>query len=136
MKAYSPDLRLKIVQAVDSGLPQQEVADRFGVSVATVERYLKRRRETGCLAPRPIPGRPRHIKPEQHATLEALWRASPDATLEDLCERWQEQTTQQVSPSTMCRMHDRLDWTVKKSPYEPASRTRRHEEPSVSSSTT
>src|SRR5437763_574188 len=55
MKAYSPDLRRKIVQAVDSGLPQQEVADRFGVSVATVERYLKLRRDTGRLEPRPIP---------------------------------------------------------------------------------
>jgi transposase len=114
MKAFSPDLRLKIVQAVDSGLPQQEVADRFAVGVATVERYLKRRRDTGHLEPRPLPGKPRRIGSEHHAALEALWRAHPDATLEELCRRWQEQTHQLVSPATMCRMHRRLNWTVKK----------------------
>jgi transposase len=50
MRAYSMDLRERIVAAVDAGLPQGEAAERFGVSLRTVERYLSRRRRSGSLA--------------------------------------------------------------------------------------
>jgi len=50
MRAYSMDLRQRIVAAVDAGLPQSLAAERFGVSLRTVERYLARRRATGGLA--------------------------------------------------------------------------------------
>jgi transposase len=113
VKAYSSDLRRKIVQAIDSGLPKDDVAMHFGVSVATINRYLKRRRETGSLAPKPLPGRPSTVSPEQHAALLELWRSHPDATLEETCRRWEEQTGQRLSPTTMCRMQQRLRWTSK-----------------------
>src|SRR4051812_49626760 len=44
------DLRERVVAAVDAGLPQGQAAERFGVSLRTVERYLARRRATGSLA--------------------------------------------------------------------------------------
>src|SRR3954452_19901274 len=44
------DLRERIVAAVDAGLTQSQAAERFGVSLRTVERYLARRRATGSLA--------------------------------------------------------------------------------------
>src|SRR4051812_49551670 len=44
------DLRERIVAAVDAGLTQGQAAERFGVSLRTVERYLARRRVTGSLA--------------------------------------------------------------------------------------
>src|SRR4051794_41890205 len=50
MRAYSMDLRQRIVAAVDAGLTQSQAAERFGVSLRTVERYLARRRATGGLA--------------------------------------------------------------------------------------
>ena len=40
MKAYSEDLRLRIVAAVDRGMPRSEAARVFGVGQATVKRYL------------------------------------------------------------------------------------------------
>ena len=50
MKAYSEDLRLRAVAAVDGGMPRSEAARVFGVGRATVERYLVLRRATGGLA--------------------------------------------------------------------------------------
>ena len=43
MRAYSMDLRERVVAAVDAGMTQSQAAARFGVSLRTVERYLARR---------------------------------------------------------------------------------------------
>jgi transposase len=59
MKAYSVDLREKVLRAVDQGSAREEIIRLLGVSPATIKRYLKQRRETGSVAPKPIPGRPR-----------------------------------------------------------------------------
>ncbi|HKH09632.1 MAG TPA: helix-turn-helix domain-containing protein [Rubrobacter sp.] len=58
MKAYSKGLRLKALAACDRGMPRGEVAETFGLSVSTLKRYLKLRRETGGVEARPIPGPP------------------------------------------------------------------------------
>jgi transposase len=58
MKPYSKDLRLRVLSAVDSGNPSEQVAKTFSVSMPTIKRWLKRRRETGDVEPEPIPGRP------------------------------------------------------------------------------
>ena len=58
MKAYSKDLRLKVLDAVDRGMPREEVARILGVSLPSIKRWLKRRRETGDVEPSPIPGPP------------------------------------------------------------------------------
>jgi transposase len=50
MRAYSMDLRERVVAAVDAGRTQRQAAERFEVSLRTVERYLSRRRSTGSLA--------------------------------------------------------------------------------------
>lgn len=41
MNAYSKDLRLKVLDAVDRGIPRREVSDLLGISLATVSRYIK-----------------------------------------------------------------------------------------------
>src|SRR3954468_18879633 len=41
------DLRERVVAAVDAGMTQRQAAERFGVSLRTVERYLARRRAPG-----------------------------------------------------------------------------------------
>src|SRR3954462_12532256 len=50
VRAYSMDLRERVVAAVDAGATQAQAAARFGVSLRTVERYLARQRATGSLA--------------------------------------------------------------------------------------
>lgn len=73
MNAYSLDLRLKVLEAIDRGIARKEVVGTFGVSMPTLERHLKRRRQSEDLAPRPSPGR----TPSICSTLEerrALWK--------------------------------------------------------------
>ena len=41
MKAYSQDLRAKVLRAVDLGKSRREIVEVFGVSRATLKRYLK-----------------------------------------------------------------------------------------------
>lgn len=67
MRAYSDDLRQRILRAVDQGHRQAEIAAAFQVSLATIGRYLKQRRDTGRLSVKPIPGRP----PTKRTALEA-----------------------------------------------------------------
>ena len=40
MKAYSQDLRQRVLRAIDQGKSQAEVAATFAISTATIKRYL------------------------------------------------------------------------------------------------
>ncbi|MDQ2785148.1 MAG: transposase [Chloroflexota bacterium] len=114
MKAYSEDLRQRIVQAVEDGSSQPVVADRFSVSLNSVKRFVRQWRATGSLVPQPRPGRPRAIPPDGQADLVAQFAAIPDATLATYCDQWEAATGVRVSQSTMCRAQQRVGWTRKK----------------------
>src|SRR5438874_12818337 len=85
MKAYSEDLRLRVVAAVDGGMPRAAVARVFEVGSATITRYLGLRRETGGLGPRPRHGPPPIKTAALRAVLLPRLEAQPDATLEGRC---------------------------------------------------
>ncbi|HEX4204263.1 MAG TPA: helix-turn-helix domain-containing protein [Ktedonobacteraceae bacterium] len=57
MRAYSYDLRQRILRAVDQGTPRAEICKTFAVSQSTIKRYLTLRRKTGDVKPKTIPGR-------------------------------------------------------------------------------
>ncbi|MGH7861128.1 MAG: IS630 transposase-related protein [Candidatus Dormibacteraceae bacterium] len=125
MKAYSLDLRARIVGAVDRDLPHAVVARTFAVSVATVRRYLARRAQTASLAPRAIPGRPARIGPAAYPALRAQVAAIPDASLAEHRERWEATTGQRVSESTFCRLFQRLRLPLKQRPNGRLNKTPR-----------
>jgi len=125
MRAYSIDLKERLVRAVAEGQPMREAARRFGVAVTTVKRAVVQQRETGALARKPIPGRPRTISREQEATLLARLEAEPDATVLEHCAWWAEQQGQELCEVTMWRAIRRLGWTHKKSHWQPASAMKR-----------
>jgi Transposase len=56
MNAYSEDLRKKIVEAVEKGMPKIEAAKTFGVGISSVKRYVAAAREGRSLAPKKRPG--------------------------------------------------------------------------------
>ncbi len=114
MRAYSVDVRERIVAAVAAGEAHRAVAARFRVSLATVGNYLRLRRATGSLAPRLRPGGVPDIPPGRHPALRAQLAAAPDATLARHCATWAEAEGQVVSVSTMARTIARLGWTYKK----------------------
>jgi transposase len=121
MKAYSNDLRQRILRAVDQGHRQAEIAAAFQVSLATIGRYLKQRRETGRLAVKPIPGRPPKKRAALEADLATQLAAHDDATAEQHCHLWAATHGQPVSIATMRRAIRRLGWTRKKSHWVPPS---------------
>jgi transposase len=98
MRAYSKDLRLKVLAAIDRGVPRKEVAQIFGVSLPTIKRWLKRRRETGDVEPKQIPGPPARKGAALEQALPSQLRANPDFTLEEHRELFEE--TYGISVST------------------------------------
>jgi transposase len=129
MNAYSLDLRLKVLDAVDRGIQRREVVVTFGVSMPTIERYLRRRRQTGDLAPKPSPGRTPSIlaTPRERRALWEQLEENDEATLARHCQLWEERGGARVSVSTMSRAVRKLGWTFKKSRWVPPSGTKKHE---------
>ena len=126
MKPYSKDLRIRVLAAVDRGAPREEVARTFSVSVPTIKRWLKRRRETGDVEAKPIPGRPSVKGAALEGWLPSHLRENDDLTLEEHREAFEEAHGggggggggMAVSASTVGRAIARLPegWPLKKSP--------------------
>ena len=75
MKAYSTDLRQKIIETYENGhISQHQLAQRFPVAKSFVIKLLKQYRETGA----------RELDEEQMKQVQALVEANPDATLDKL----------------------------------------------------
>lgn len=125
MKAYSLDLRQKILRAYDQRLgSQRALAALFGVSQSFVEKLVRRRRTTGDMAPRPHTGGRRALCDEAAlAVVRHLVHEQPDATLAEFCERLFAQRGLRLSVPTMGRLVIALRLPRKKSRSTPANRT-------------
>src|ERR687898_3063665 len=84
MKTYSLDLRERALAAVDRGMPSKEALGVFGVSLATIKRWLKRREETGSAAPKRRPGMRRRVG----ATVEGRRALCGDSSKRTARRRW------------------------------------------------
>ena len=122
MTAYSRDLRVRALDALDLGTPRPEVIRLFGVSTAALTRWRRRQRETGSLAQSPRSGPPAVKTVGLQGALPARLQEHPDATLEEHCQWWEEVSGHRVSHATMSRAITRLGWTRKKSLGERAQR--------------
>ena len=114
MRAYSLDLRQRVIDLVHRGHRYPEVADLLGISLSTVNRYVRLDRQGASLESRPKPGRPAVKGAALNAGIEAQLRAQPDATLAEHCQTWQATTGTVVSSSTMRRAIVRTGWSRKK----------------------
>ena len=114
MKAYSEDLRERVVGAVERGVPRAEVVSTFAVSLATIERWVRRQRETGSLTAGRAPGAVVVKTGGVQAALPERLAAHADATLAEHCSWWREASGHEVSTATMSRAITRLGWTRKK----------------------
>lgn len=115
MKAYSVDLRERIVQAVGQGMSKAAAARVYRVGLSTVKRYARQQGAAGHLRPKPIPGRRRAIGPADEAALRAQVAATPDATLDEHRAAWARERGVAVSRATMSRALARLGLPLKKS---------------------
>jgi transposase len=120
---------MRWTRGLRQGTPRRQAAGLFGVSLSTLKRWLRRRRDGEDLAPRPSPGRTPRIlaTTDQKRALWAQLEANDDATLERHCELWDERHGARVSVATMSRAVRKLGWTYKKSRWRPPNGTRSRE---------
>jgi transposase len=118
MKPYSKDLRLRVLAAVDRGLPREEVAKTFSVSVPSIKRWLRLRRETGDVEPtKGVPG-PAPLKAAAlKEWLPTQLLNNPDLTLHEHCQAFLDERGTRISTATMSRAIGSLpgEWPLKKS---------------------
>ena len=107
------DLRERVVAACDTRDGTRErIAARFSVSVSWIRDLLKRRRETGSIAPRPRGGgQPRAFDDAADQRLRESVRSDSDATLRELAKA----AGIVCVPSAVHRALGRLGLTRKKS---------------------
>ena len=110
MKAYSHDLRVRVLKACDSGLSTRAVATKYEVSESWVRRLKQRRRETGSIDPKAqrygsLPQWTEHAE----AITQAV-RQAPDDSVEQLRTR----LGLCLSHATLWRAIKALGFTLKK----------------------
>lgn len=121
MKAYSLDLRQKIVDTYAEGkISQRQLAKQFRVALSFIEKLLKQHRETGSIAPKlRTEQTPPKLTTEQLTVLEQLVEANNDATLDERRYQLEQKTGVLIGRSTVDRMLKKLNLTVKKKHYTP-----------------
>ncbi len=119
MRAYSPDLRQRILADCDRGLTTRVVATKYTVSESWVRRLKQRRRQTGEVTPRPCAHGPKPSWDAYADRLREAIRQTPDATLSEL----RQELRLTVALSTLWRAVAALGLSVKKKSRGPRNRT-------------
>lgn len=117
MRAYSLDLRRRIVDAYEQGHGSiAEVAERFSVSTYFVKKMLRQWRQTADLSPLPHGGgKPSSLSPRHRQLLKRKVQQQSDLSLVQLQQLLSEQQSVDVHLSTISRALKRLGLPRKKS---------------------
>jgi transposase len=118
-KAYSQDLRDRILAAYDRGKPTRQIAQALEVSPAWARRVKQRRRESGSVRAKPMGGL-RVVKIDLDR-LRQLVAQQPDATIKELHQR----LACDCSESAVSMALARLNLTFKKRRFMRPSRIAR-----------
>src|SRR5918911_3254893 len=115
MKAYSIDLRQKIVDALRRGMSKAQAARTFGVGISTVKRYASKAQRGEPLEPGKAPGKRPKMDERLKKLLEEDLKERPFVTLRERCDYVVEAISGvSVSRSTICRAIARIGSTRKK----------------------
>ena len=119
MKAYSEDLRERIVRARLSGQGTAEVARLFHVSTTVVRRYMARHRQGVSLTPGKAPGAMPRISREQEAAFVSMLEEKVDWTIDTLVLEWERRSGVLLPRSTLHGHVQRLRGRFKKESSSP-----------------
>lgn len=121
MKPYSNDLRRKIVDAYESGdHTLDEVADLFGVSLASVKNFLRRKRLTGSSDALPhAGGKNPSLNEKARTSVQQAINDNNDLTLKELRQLLKRKHKKEVSLPTISRLLQILGLPRKKSRSTP-----------------
>jgi transposase len=122
-KAYDRDLRLRVVAAIEAGATTEVAAERFGIGKATAGAWARLKRATGDVAPG-RQGQPPGSKLDPHADfIFGLLEEKIDISLVEIAERLESERGVRVVPATIWYFFDKRDWTFKKRPPTPVSKS-------------
>ena len=111
-RAYSTDLRERVLVAVEAGEPADAVAEEFMVGRSSVYRWVTAARDEGRRVPKRLGGGPKPIiRDETEAALCRLLEANNHLTLMECRDQLAAETGVRVNPWTIGRALRRLDWT-------------------------
>lgn len=116
MQAYSLEFRQRIIDTYAEGnTSQRQLARRFRVAPSFVQKILKQYQETGSIEPKQrVKQTPTKLNSAQLDILKKIVAANNDATLAELCDLLLQETNIRVGVSTMFRMLEKQDLTLKK----------------------
>jgi transposase len=113
MRAYSEDLRKKIVAAIERGMPKAQAARLFDVSLSSVKRYARIASQGESLKPKKSPGRPRKADEKVQLLLEKDVEERPSATISQRRRFLEHITGTTLSDSTVRRLMKRMGFSQK-----------------------
>lgn len=113
--AHPLEIRKRAVTAVEEmGQEKAEVVTMFAISLASLNRWLRQKREQGHLEIGKPPGAVVKLGTSGYEALEAQLKTHPEATLDERCELLLAQGYERVGRSTLQRMLAKLGVTRKK----------------------
>lgn len=111
-KAYSVDLRLRVLAAIDAGLSKMQAHKSFQISRSTIDDWLKLRTQTGSVQ---VPERRRGGRGlGDQEGFTAFAKRHQHSTLEQMRQAWQQETQQSLSTMSFSRALRKRDYTRKK----------------------
>lgn len=129
MKAYSLDLRERIVAAVRGGMSKAQAACTFGVGATSVKRYVSLAEQGKSLEPGKAPGRESKLGESGMKLLERDLHERPTVTYENRAQLLHQLVGVEVSKATICRAIRRLGYTRKKDQWVLQKETNSEEQP-------
>jgi transposase len=111
---YGIDLRVRVIEAIESGLSTRQAAARFSIGIATAGTWHRLWRKTGDVSPGRL-GNPGGSKLDAHeAFILGLIAAQKDIALHEIAEKLFDTHGLRVQPSTIWYFLDRRGLTFKK----------------------
>jgi transposase len=113
-KAYSEDLRERVIEAIEAGASRRAAAERFSISASSAIKWMQRWRVSGSVAASASRGRRSPL--DQHAELLlGLIAGQPDLTLDEVRGRLADRGIM-ASRTAVWRFFDRHGISFKKKP--------------------
>lgn len=112
-RAYSEDLRIRLVRYVEGGASARSAAKLFGVSASTSVKWMQCWRVKKSVAPNPVRGHRRRLLDHHADWLLELIAAKTDITLAEIRAKLRKRGLR-VSLWTVWSFYDRHDFSFKK----------------------
>ena len=121
-RAYSLDLRERVVAAIEDGMSTRQAAARFSIGIATAGSWARLKRSQGDVrAGRQ--GKPKGSVLDAHAAfILGVIEDKPDTTLDEMVDRLAAERAVRIVRTAVWKFLDRRDMTHKKRPLTRANR--------------